>query len=49
MQIIYIISVKHIIKPNSSQNGYDAGFIKDEYSCNSDQCKCAHFDQIVIG
>ena len=32
-----------------SQNGYDAGFIKDEFNCNSNKCECAHFDQIVIG
>ena len=29
-------------------NGYDAGFIKDEYECNLDKCECAHFNQTVI-
>ena len=29
--------------------GYDVGFIKDEYGCNSNKCECAHFDDTVIG
>jgi len=29
--------------------GYDVGFIKDEYGCNSSKCECAHYDDIVIG
>ena len=32
-----------------SMKGYDAGFIKDEYGCNSNKCECANFDEIVIG
>ena len=39
----------HILELSKSENGYDAGFIKDGYGCNSNECKCAHFDQIVIG
>ena len=31
------------------KNGYDAGFIKDEYYCNLDECECAHFNKTVIG
>ena len=34
---------------NKSKNGYDAGFIKDEYECNSNKCECAHFGQVIIG
>ena len=34
---------------NSRKNGYDAGFVRDEYDCNSQQCECAIFDQTVIG
>ena len=29
--------------------GYDVGFIKDQYGCNTDKCECAHFDDAVIG
>ena len=29
--------------------GYDAGYMKDEYGCNLSKCKCATFDQTVIG
>ena len=29
--------------------GYDAGYMKDEYGCNLSKCKCAPFDQTVIG
>ena len=29
--------------------GYDVGFTKDEYGCNSYQCECAHFDNTFIG
>ena len=32
-----------------SKNGYDAGFIKDEFGCNLDKCECAHFNQTIIG
>ena len=31
------------------QNGYDAGYVKNEYDCNHYECECAHFDQAVIG
>ena len=31
------------------KNGYDAGFIKDEFDCNLDKCECAHFNQTIIG
>ena len=34
---------------NLSENGYDAGFIKDEYDCNLKKCECAYFDQLKIG
>ena len=30
-------------------NGYDAGYAKDEYDCNLDKCQCAHFDGAIIG
>ena len=43
-----ILSV-HFIELNSRKMGYDAGFIRDEYDCISDKCKCAIFDQTVIG
>ena len=39
----------HIIELNPRINGYDAGFEKDEYDCNLDTCKCAHFNQHAIG
>ena len=29
--------------------GYDVGFIKDEYGCNSNECECAHFNDAIIG
>ena len=29
--------------------GYDVGFIKDQYGCNSNKCECAHFDETIIG
>ena len=29
--------------------GYDVGFIKDDYGCNSNKCECAHFADTVIG
>ena len=32
-----------------SKNGYDAGFIKDEYFCNAIKCECAQIDQAIIG
>ena len=32
-----------------SKNGYDAGFIKDEFDCVTDKCECARFDQVIIG
>ena len=32
-----------------SKMGYDVGFIKDQYGCNTDKCECAHFDDAVIG
>ena len=32
-----------------SKNGYDAGFIKDEYFCNANKCECAQIDQAIIG
>ena len=38
----YILSWKRTI-------GYDVGYTKDEYGCNSFKCECAHFDQTVIG
>ena len=34
---------------SQSKMGYDAGFTKDEFECNSNKCECAHFDQTVIG
>ena len=39
----------HLIELNPRINGYDAGFEKDEYDCNLDTCKCAHFNQYAIG
>ena len=44
--------VGHKIKATElklSKNGYDAGFIKDEFNCNLDKCECAHFNQTIIG
>ena len=41
--------LKNIIELCESKNGYDAGFIKDEYDCNLSKCLCANFDKIVIG
>ena len=37
------------IELNLRMNGYDAGFIRDEYGCNLDKCECQHYDQFVIG
>ena len=37
------------IELNLSQNGYDGGFVKDEFDCNLDKCECLHFNQTVIG
>ena len=34
---------------NQSKNGYDVGYVKDDYDCNTDRCECAHFDQAFIG
>ena len=34
---------------SESKNGYDAGFIKDNYYCNSNKCECAPIDQTIIG
>ena len=39
----------NFVELNQSKNGYDAGYVKDEYDCNADGCECAHFDQAVIG
>ena len=36
-------------KANQRKFGYDAGYIKDQYGCNLSKCKCAPFDQTVIG
>ena len=40
---------RHINELNKSKNGYDAGFIKDEFDCNLSKCECENFDKIVIG
>ena len=37
------------IELKQSKNGYDAGFVKDEFDCNLDTCECAHFNQTIIG
>ena len=37
------------IELKQSKNGYDAGFIKDEFDCNLETCECAHFNQTIIG
>ena len=42
-------AVIHFIELNSRIMGYNAGFIRDEYNCNSVKCECAIFDQTVIG
>ena len=39
----------HILELIPRINGYDAGFEKDQYDCNLDTCKCAHFNQYAIG
>ena len=39
----------HIKEQSERKNGYDVGFIKDEFGCNLSQCECANFDEIVIG
>ena len=31
------------------RDGFDAGFIRDEYGCILDKCECAHYSQTVIG
>ena len=36
-------------KADQRKFGYDAGYIKDEYGCNLSKCKCAPFNQTVIG
>jgi len=38
-----------LFKADKRKFGYNAGYIKDEYECNSNKCKCATFDQTVIG
>ena len=38
-----------IIEIKKRNNGFDAGFTRDEYHCNSNKCECAHYDQVVIG
>ena len=44
----YVVKDKNL-ELNKSKNGYDAGYIKDEYGCNSNKCECGHFDQVIIG
>ena len=39
----------NFLELNQSTNGYDVGYKKDEYGCNTDECECAHFDQAIIG
>ena len=31
------------------KTGYNVGFTKDDYGCNTNQCECAHFDNTVFG
>ena len=38
----------HILS-SMSKTGYDVGFTKDDYGCNTNKCECAHFDHTVIG
>ena len=38
-----------IYRAPKSKNGYDVGFIKDEYFCNAIKCECAQIDQAIIG
>ena len=45
----YTIYCMNFVELNRSKNGYDVGYVKDDYDCNTDQCECAHFDQAVIG
>ena len=42
-------NMPHIKELTIRTNGYDAGFIRDEYGCNLEKCECAHFNQFVIG
>ena len=45
----FFCSQMHFWELNKSQNGYDVGFIKDEFDCITSNCECARFDQTIIG
>ena len=36
-------------KLNKRKMGYDVGFKKDEYGCNTNKCECAHYNETIIG
>ena len=44
-----VVSGKVSYRALKSKNGYDTGFIKDEYFCNANKCECAQIDQAIIG
>ena len=43
------MAVKSKFLSRKRKIGYDVGFVKDEYGCNSYKCECAHFDHTFIG
>ena len=43
------MTVKSKFLSRKRKIGYDVGFVKDEYGCNSYKCECAHFDHTFIG
>ena len=45
----FIRHQKQTLELNKSIKGYDAGYIKDQYGCNSNKCECAHFSRVIIG
>ena len=42
-------TVKFVFPSFKRKIGYDVGFAKDKYGCNSNKCECEHFEQTVIG
>ena len=49
LRFLIIIFVRLFFNADKRKFGYDAGYIQDEYGCNLSKCKCAPFDQTVIG
>ena len=49
LRFLKIVFVRLFLKADERKFGYDAGYIQDEYGCNLSKCKCAPFDQTIIG